>query len=82
MLPRIHRDGQRVDTSGMAWRDHALRLLARGLLSTSGEPLDPQVLIRVFDAVGADPELTALLDELDESGVRDEIMARYEAERD
>jgi hypothetical protein len=62
VLPRIHRDGQRVDTSGMAWRDHALRLLARGLLSTSGEPLDPQVL--------------------DESGVRDEIMARYEAERD
>ncbi|MGI9591878.1 MAG: hypothetical protein ACR2P8_10965 [Myxococcota bacterium] len=66
----------------MGWRDHALRLLARGIVSTSGEPLDPQVLIRVFDRIGADPTLASRLDELDEAGVRDELVDLYEAERD
>ena len=65
----------------MGWRDHALRLLARGIVSSSGEALDPQVLIRVFDRIGADPALAARLDELDEAGVRDELVALYESER-
>jgi len=66
----------------MGWRDHALRLLAQGMVSSSGEPLDPQVLIRVFDRIGADPRLASRLDELDEAGVRDELVALYESERE
>jgi hypothetical protein len=78
---RIQRERPLADVPHMGWRDHALRLLARGLSSRSGESLDTEILIRVIDAMTSDVELSQRLDALDERGVEAEMLARYEAER-
>jgi len=62
----------------MGWRDHALRILSKGLLLDSGESPDPQILVRIFDEIEGEPELSERLDGLDESGVRAELVERYE----
>ena len=61
----------------MGWRDHALRLLAEGRLAEGGEPFDLERMIAVFNRIEEDDSLSARLSELDEAGVRRELLALY-----
>ena len=66
----------------MGWREHLLRLLARGMETRDGPSLEGETIIRVLDRIDVSPELSARLDELDDHTFRDEFLALYEAERD
>lgn len=62
----------------MAWRDHMLRLLARGLRTPDGRDLDVRLVVRVLDGVLEDTDLSEHLDSLDERSVRTEFLLLYE----
>ena len=64
----------------MAWRDHMLRLLARGMRTADGESLDVEIILRVLDQIDANPDISARLDGLDEQDVHSEILAFYNAQ--
>ena len=64
----------------MAWRDHLLRLLARGMLTSMRGGLDAEVFNRVVDKIAADPALSSRLDALSEEDVRVEFLSLYENE--
>lgn len=64
----------------MAWRDHLLRRLARGLRTASGRAPRTQTINRVLDRIESDPELRARLEALDEEGVCAEFLALYASE--
>ncbi len=66
----------------MGWRDHLLRLLARGMQTRAGLPLVGETILRAIDRINASPELSARLDELDKHTFRAEFLRLYEAERD
>ncbi len=66
----------------MGWRDHLLRLLARGMRTRAGLPLTEETILRVIDRINANPELFARLDKLDKQTFRREFLILYEAERD
>ena len=65
----------------MGWRDHLLRLLARGIRTRDGLPLMGETILRVIDRIDASPGLSDRLDELDERTFRREFLALYKAER-
>ena len=66
----------------MGWRDHLLRLLARGMQTRAGLPLVGETILRAIDRINASSELSARLDELDKHAFRAEFLRLYEAERD
>ncbi len=65
----------------MDWRDHLLRLLARGLRSRSQEEFEPDILICTLDRISEDSALSTRLDELGPDAVREAFLDLYEAER-
>jgi len=66
------------DQPPMPWRDHMLRLLARGFRTPEGRDLDHRLVVRVLDNILEDTELSEHLDSLDERSVRTEFLRRYE----
>jgi hypothetical protein len=65
----------------MGWRDRLLELLARGIRTPDGEPLEPELVVRLHDRISADPDLSARLDKLDKADFRCEFLALYQTER-
>lgn len=64
----------------MGWRDHLLRLLARGIRTEDGEALEVGAVVRAIDRILEDAELSDRLDGLDADSVRAEFLALYESE--
>jgi hypothetical protein len=64
----------------MGWRDRLLELLARGVRTRDGEPLEPELVVRLHDRIAADPELCARLGKLDKADFRCEFLKLYQAE--
>ena len=54
--------------------------MVRGELTPRGRPLDAETAIRALDRIAADEQLTAQLDQLDETGVRNTFLEYYNRE--
>ena len=66
----------------MGWRHRLLELLALGVRSSTGERLEPEVIVRLHDRIAEDPELSARLTSLEKDEFRAEFLVLYEAETD
>ncbi len=64
----------------MGWRDHVLRLLARGVRAEDGSALRAEIVIRVLDRIAGDADLDARLDASEALEVEREFLSLYGAE--